>query len=398
MAENTRKGTNTTILINGQRGAAYIKVHKRRHIGYLGASRMMASSTSPVDDSTPSPSADASLGLTKPTTHLRIKHAPFKLMHPTYLEDDHTTAQGTQWHSRASRKHLYTVKLAKVHLDKPSTDAEKATTSEFKIRGELRLRTCHPHSLLKPRLAWDISFWVAVWFVCGSAAWIINGFLLFIPLLYESSSQGVQAAAWGFVGGTFFEVGAFLMFIESLNSGHEELYKKALRSILNEDGGTRKQERGKLRLFGLAPFRDIGFLGSTIQLCSASIFWISTLTGLPGVIPGFPGTSSVAITDVFYWTPQVIGGTGFTIASVLFSLECQKAWWKPNPSSLGWHVGFWNLLGSVGFTLCGAFGYGSVGNSWMNYQSILSTFWGSWAFMIGSLCQLWESIWREANT
>lgn len=30
-----------------------------------------------------------------------------------------------------------------------------------------------------------------------------------------------------------------------------------------------------------------------------------------------------------------------------------------------------------------------------NYQSVLSTFWGSWAFMIGSVIQLWETLWRE---
>jgi hypothetical protein len=42
-----------------------------------------------------------------------------------------------------------------------------------------------------------------------------------------------------------------------------------------------------------------------IQLFAASVFWISTLTGLPGVIPGlYDGTGSVAIIDVFYWTPQ----------------------------------------------------------------------------------------------
>jgi len=118
-------------------------------------------------------------------------------------------------------------------------------------------------------------------------------------------------------------------------------------------------------------------------------------TGLPGVIPGFPANPSIAITDVFFWTPQVIGGTGFIIASTLFMLECQKAWWKLNPLSLGWHVGFWNLVGSVGFTLCGALGYGALGHPWMNYQSILATFWGSWSFLIGSVLQLWESIWRE---
>lgn len=34
-------------------------------------------------------------------------------------------------------------------------------------------------------------------------------------------------------------------------------------------------------------------------------------------------------------------------------------------------------------------------NHQANYQSVLSTFWGSWAFMIGSSFQLWEALWRE---
>ena len=58
-------------------------------------------------------------------------------------------------------------------------------------------------------------------------------------------------------------------------------------------------------------------------------------------------------------------------------------------------VGFWNLIGALGFTLCGAFGYSS--SSGLEYQSALSTFWGSWAFLIGSGCQIWEVIWREPS-
>ncbi len=30
-----------------------------------------------------------------------------------------------------------------------------------------------------------------------------------------------------------------------------------------------------------------------------------------------------------------------------------------------------------------------------NYQSVMSTFWGSFAFMIGSVIQQWETLWRE---
>ena len=61
-----------------------------------------------------------------------------------------------------------------------------------------------------------------------------------------------------------------------------------------------------------------------------------------------------------YWTPQVIGGSGFVIASyvlclnssrltdlsMLFMLENQKKWWRPAPLSLGWHVGCMCALAS----------------------------------------------------
>jgi hypothetical protein len=178
---------------------------------------------------------------------------------------------------------------------------------------------------------------------------------------------------------------------------------------------------------------------------AATIFWISTMyvqvpytplpcflisschpsTGLPGVIAGFPESSNTTITDVFYWTPQVIGGTGFIISSLLLMVEVQKKWWRPNLGSLGWcvvihlprilasliisasalryvvltyihrHVGLWNLIGAIGFTLCGALGYASLASSGANYQSVLSTFWGGWAFLIGSIVQLWEAVWRQ---
>ena len=72
----------------------------------------------------------------------------------------------------------------------------------------------------------------------------------------------------------------------------------------------------------------------------------------------------------------------------------------------------WNLIGAVGFTLCGALGYASSSSSKVgdneieecamlrgreqaNYQSVLATFWGSWAFLIGSVIQLYETLWRE---
>ena len=71
-------------------------------------------------------------------------------------------------------------------------------------------------------------------------------------------------------------------------------------------------------------------------------------------------------------------------------IETQRRWYVPAFGTLGWHVGFWNFVGGVGFTLCPCFGY--RGASWAEWQSGLSTFWGSWAFLVGSGVQWYESL------
>ena len=76
----------------------------------------------------------------------------------------------------------------------------------------------------------------------------------------------------------------------------------------------------------------------------------------------------------------------------MFLLETQPAWWHIRPfRSLGWWVGFWNLVGAIGFTLCGALGI-PQSDSGAVYQSSLATFWGSWAFLIGSVAQWVETL------
>ena len=93
-------------------------------------------------------------------------------------------------------------------------------------------------------------------------------------------------------------------------------------------------------------------------------------------------------------------------------LETQPKWYIPAPKVLGWHIGFWNLIGAIGFTvsvdcchcpieipcgpliamkLCGALGP-AYKNSGAQYEASLATFWGSWAFLIGSVIQWYESL------
>jgi hypothetical protein len=59
-----------------------------------------------------------------------------------------------------------------------------------------------------------------------------------------------------------------------------------------------------------ARWHEIGFIGSSIQFVAATIFWISTFTGIPGVID----MNNIGLTDGIFWVPQVIGGIGFIIS------------------------------------------------------------------------------------
>lgn len=152
-----------------------------------------------------------------------------------------------------------------------------------------------------------------------------------------------------------------------------------------------------------------GFLASLAQLLGATVFWISGVTALPGINDKLSHRrQGDGLLDGIYWTPQIIGGVGFLISGALFMLETQRAWWKPAWGNLGWHVGLWNLVGAVGFTLCGALGIAataasgnnnsgsssssSSGDSGVEYQASLATFWGSWAFLLASVVQWYESL------
>jgi len=371
-------------------------------------------STSPHRKLTNVPPSRVSTHHPRYSTHPHTVTRPLPFVHPTHAEftpyqdtadSSSSSPQGpAHWSSRASRKNRYSPRPVHVSHRRAGADVDeeqqaggsRSLKDEF-IEVEQRLR--HPGTKLKVHLSWDVSFWVAVMFTLGSISWIINGFFLYLPLLNEGSDNTTAAAWCAFAGGTLFELGAYLMYVESLNTGHEQLFGPALWGLVGRQGmgeGADRVEgkRIKFRWIGLGSWRELGFTASFIQWWAASIFWISTLTGLPNIIPNLATSPPTAIADVFYWTPQVIGGTCFVIASILLMLEEQRTWWRPSLSSLGWHVGLWNLVGAAGFTLCGALGYASLASTKVEYQSVLATFWGSWAFLIGSVVQLWETLWR----
>ncbi|RMY57547.1 hypothetical protein D0863_12600 [Hortaea werneckii] len=132
---------------------------------------------------------------------------------------------------------------------------------------------------------------------------------------------------------------------------------------------------------------DIGFIACSSLTFGTTVFWISGFTSLPGI---YNYLSPQVVLDGVYWVPQVIGGILFIFSGLLFTIETQRQWWKPAPHVLGWHVGFWNTVGGIGFTLCPIFGFSA--SHWGLYQASCSTFWGSFSFLIGSTIQWYESL------
>jgi hypothetical protein len=353
---------------------------------------------------------------------------PLPFLQPTkaYYRHDARPDVHFKWTSRDNRKGRHAVTVREAPADSKRTTLPAMSSLRSVLHNVWRMVTYYP--------VWDISFDVAYVFTLGSVIWVINAFFVWLPLVRPDTEFKTEELYGGgitaFLGATVFEVGSLLLMVEAVNENRTGCFGWALEhSLSREEQGARVPElrrskahcthhhsnkRNLVGVGGLAmdkqskrSFVDqnrswvwwpsnedlrthyllsLGFLASLSQLVGATIFWIAGLTALPGIY----NRMSRPITIVFYWTPQVLGGMGFIISGTLFMLETQPKWWKPATRTLGWWIGLWNLIGGIGFTICPAFGYDQ--RSWAQYQACLSTFWGSWAFLIGSVIQWYESL------
>ncbi|KAK4944273.1 hypothetical protein LTR10_016386 [Elasticomyces elasticus] len=286
---------------------------------------------------------------------------------------------------------------------------------------------------------WDISWLVAFIFTLGSVVWVLNGFFVWLPVVAPSTEFDNEIYVGGgvtaFLGAIiFFEFGSILLFFEAVNTNNSGCFGWAVEQLVEEkEGGQpkfrlsasvdhcRHHHQNRRNFVGKSSYRlaeeaqlrkqttkegkswmwfpswhdlrthylhELGFLAGISQLTGATIFGVAGFTALPGIQNHLTPQWRL---NAAYWIPQVVGGTGFIVSSTLYMLETQKKWWKPAFNVLGWHIGFWNLIGAFGFTLSGALGM-AYGNSGAQYEAGLATFWGSWAFLIGSYLQLYESL------
>lgn len=344
-----------------------------------------------------------------------------------------------KWSSRNNRKGRHAISVDAQAVAEHRLELPPNATGFPKIVAGLgRMLSYYP--------VWDVSYLVAIIFTWGSVVWCLNAFFVFLPLLRPASTfHDEQLSAGGitaFVGATIFEVGSLLLMAEAINEERSGCFgwavemlitdreKGAAANVVPDNAGCKHHHSNKHNFLGKGVARastsktaadaspagtaqqdpstrpdgkswiwfptwhdlrthylhELGFLACLAQLLGATIFWISGFTALPGIY----NAMSPGLIDGIYWTPQVVGGCGFVVSGTLFMLETQRKWYLPAPGVLGWHIGLWNLIGGVGFTLSPCFGYSP--QSWAQYQAACSTFWGSWAFLVGSVIQWYESL------
>ncbi|CAJ2506241.1 Uu.00g003710.m01.CDS01 [Anthostomella pinea] len=383
-------------------------------------------------------------------------HGPISFLNPTQAHYDHvpsaksstapetsaedateqptdTSNLGYKWTSRDNRKGRHALVVKPSEAADAKYAAPPPTTSLKEITRTIGRMLCYYP-------VWDVSYLVAVVFTWGSVIWVINAFFAFLPFTNPSTEFPGETLYGGgitaFIGATVFEIGSVLLMLEAVNENRAGCFGWALERAyegcvehgvgrVKPDGCTHHHgNRGNLvgkppqgegvavgeknptvSTDGMSPgdkswvwwpswhelrthsFHDLGFIACSAQMFGATVFWISGFTALPGI---YDHLSPVSVLNGVYWVPQVVGGTGFVVSGTLFMIETQKHWWQPAFGVLGWHIGLWNLIGGIGFTLCPIFGFGTA--YWREYQASCSTFWGSWAFLIGSVIQLYESL------
>lgn len=90
---------------------------------------------------------------------------------------------------------------------------------------------------------------------------------------------------------------------------------------------------------------DIGFLACCIQEFGVTVYTFSSIALFAAVWTALGSSGQLFA----YWIPQTLASLCFIVASMMFTLETQEKWWKPQANVLGWWIGITALLGSIGF-------------------------------------------------
>ena len=233
-----------------------------------------------------------------------------------------------KWTSRNNRKGRHALSVAPSVYSPESEHRVPHTTASLRktVRGIMRMFTTFS--------VWDISYDVAAIFTLGSIIWVINAFLVYLPLVRPETEFDKEVLYGGgitaFIGATIFEFGSILLMLEAVNEHKSGCFGWAIeaaftheaesgsgtpslkaststcthhhsnrRNLVGKSGNTKSpastsssESRSWVWFPSIAELRthyihELGFLASLAQLIGATIFWIAGFTALPGIYEQF---------------------------------------------------------------------------------------------------------------
>ncbi|KAH6723523.1 hypothetical protein BKA61DRAFT_686000 [Leptodontidium sp. MPI-SDFR-AT-0119] len=249
-----------------------------------------------------------------------------------------------------------------------------------------RMATIYPYR--------DVSWLVVVMFTIATTAFVVNGFLGLLPLVFPTTlfpSFAVASPASILTGSILFSLGGFLGLLSAFNVD---------RSSLSKDTKSDDQldfPLYKPALLGSSEFvwfpsasefksiylPSIAFRAGLIQFVGGIIFSIAGFAGFPGVI-SVEDPLAFAYTQALVFLPQLIGGFLFLCANLVLMIMAQERWYKPNFGEATWNIAFLSAMGSIGFMLTGGL---LLIDPTMGFLIGASSFWGAWSLFLGILVQ-----------
>jgi hypothetical protein len=240
-------------------------------------------------------------------------------------------------------------KHAGVHIDHPQSTFEwPDETSSVRVRLK-KMLTTFPYR--------DPIYLVAIVFLLGSIALVINAFLDLVPRVLPGTAfettESVAVPTTVLIGSIlFFAAGIFDTF-----------------GALNADAGTLKEVDGKITyrpaLLGSAEFKwvpakqklldlsvnNLAFQAGLLVLFGGVIFMFGGIVDFPGVIP----EEDNPFFELVVFGPQIIHGALFFVANILLAVSELESWYKPDIWDADWQGAVVNAVGGFGFMVAGYF-------------------------------------------
>ncbi|KAF2702947.1 hypothetical protein K504DRAFT_539333 [Pleomassaria siparia CBS 279.74] len=251
-------------------------------------------------------------------------------------------------------------------------DLEKGRKSKLR-----RMFTTFPYQ--------DAMYMVAVLYTIGGILFTINSFFLLLPLVAPSmnfSTEKSLALPITLIAGfSFFTLAGFLDLtcapsakydVPKIMLAEKPEPQTHVPAYLGSRDWAAVPQSGRYAelLANCLPFQAgvIHFLGTLFLIVAA-------FTSYPGVLDTTKPTYAT-----FVYGPNLIGGFFFLVANTLLLISCeQDVWWKPNLWSVGWHSSFQCTIGSLHLFLYAIFLFTDL-----DFACAVTTFVGSWTYMIGS--------------